>query len=163
MHLPSTLSKEVKDEVLSLAPADGTLTAQMVLDHARKEGTFLNAFFARHNLWDKDLVYEKALLSISRTIITRVMIYADPKAKDRRPIRAYVSLARDRVAGNGYRHHEHVMSNAELRAEYLATVLSELENIRRKYAHLVELADVFAAIDTAVETASTAGRDRALQ
>ncbi len=60
--------------------------------------------------------------------------------------RAYVSMLRDRnVEGGGYRPIGHVLANVVEAKELLAEALAELERMERRYKHLTELAEVFAA------------------
>jgi elongation factor P--beta-lysine ligase len=65
-------------------------------------------------------------------------------------VRQLISLTIDRVQpGGGYRHIDDVLPVPELRAIMLADAFAELERIRVKYQHLVELANVWLELDRA--------------
>ena len=64
-----------------------------------------------------------------------------------KPIRAFVSV--DRQGERSYTSTVHAMTDADLRAQVLATAWRELLALREKYAGLEELARIFAAVDEA--------------
>jgi hypothetical protein len=67
-------------------------------------------------------------------------------------VRQLISLTIDRTQpGGGYRHIDDVLPVPELRAILLADAFAELERIRIKYQHLVELANVWLELDRARE------------
>lgn len=55
------------------------------------------------------------------------------------------------AGGRSYMSVEEIMANPETRDDMIKTVLRELSAYRKRYADLVALADVWAAIDDAVD------------
>lgn len=61
--------------------------------------------------------------------------------------RQLVSLSIDRVKDGGYRSIETVMKQPDLRKVLLRDALAAFNQVRKRYADLKELADVYAALD----------------
>jgi len=123
---------------------DGLLRPRDVLDRARDESSALHPFFT----WDNSEAAELRRLDEARRVIVSVRVHVQTRP-DTPPVqvRAFVSLARDRVAGRGYRETEVALADYDQRAELLRTALQELGALQRKYAVLSELAQVFAAVE----------------
>lgn len=62
-------------------------------------------------------------------------------------VRGFHSLGSDRLNGGGYRPIAAVMSDTDRKKQLLETAMKEFQSLKMKYQHLVELSDVFAAID----------------
>jgi hypothetical protein len=118
------------------------LRPEDVIEFARDPKTALHSRF----VWDNGQAAHKWRLHEARNLI-RVSIKHVGRAIQT-PIRAFVSLKSDRYQeGGGYRSTVTVLSDTERRAEMLRDALADLIAIRRKYNHLQELAQVFAAVD----------------
>lgn len=138
-------------ERIRAAHPDGLLTAEAVVAAAEDDGSPLHPWF----VWDDTAAARKYRLAQARALI-RVSVTVLPAGDREFTTRAFVSLAGDRLHnGGGYRAIGAVLSAADLRADLVATALAELESLRRRYAHLSELAEVFASVDRA---AAKAGR-----
>jgi hypothetical protein len=93
--------------------------------------------------WDKDKAAWEYWLEEARRLI-RLHIKVHPVTE--RPVRTYVSVKADRaVAGGGYRLLDQMLSRKKTREMVLSEALDELQRWERKYQHLTELAEVFAA------------------
>lgn len=130
----------------------GTLKPSDVVEAARSEDSPLHSQFE----WDDDTAAEQWRLHQARNLINRVVVQYE--APGREPINAqvFVSLTTDRNKhGEGYRVMADVMSDAEHRAQLLADAKNDMIGFKTRYRSLTELADVFMAIDRAVEERET--------
>lgn len=131
-------------ELHAIAETKGLLTAEAVLDAARNKASALHPLFT----WDTKRAAELRRLDEARAIImsVKVRFEVDP-AKPSMNVRAFVSLASDRVAGGGYRPIKLVMEDPRQREQLLRTAIEELSALRKRYEHLQELAKVFAELE----------------
>lgn len=121
----------------------GMLPARAVVDFARDPETALHSMFD----WDDTEAAENWRVHQARNIIASVTIEPRPNVV----IRAWCSLPSDRGGDSpAYRPTMRVMSDADLRAQLLASVKDELGRLRHKHANLSELAHVWKAIDESV-------------
>lgn len=122
---------------------NGNLLAEDVVEFARNENTALHSEFE----WDDTEAARQYRLDQARRII-RLNVQVLPTARGNVTVPVYVSLTSDRIQpGGGYRRLEDVMSDPELRQQFLDQALAEFERVRRKYQNLQELAPIFAAIE----------------
>lgn len=150
------VSAQAGAEVLAIVKANGgTVTAEQVVDAASDPNSALHGYFT----WDDSTAALKQRLTEARNVIRQVyvQIVVKPKTKPMR-VQALISLPADRATKVGYRLIEDVMSDPELRASALAAALADLEVCRKRYGHLQELAQVFAALDSVRRTKRTRKR-----
>lgn len=121
---------------------NGRLEPDMVVHVAKSASHPLHELFE----WDDNVAAQAYRVGQARAVIRsiEVVIEEAPKSK---PVRAFVSVVRDR--DRSYTSVQHAMSDEDLRKQVLMQAMSELEAWRKRYAELVELANVFAAIDEA--------------
>lgn len=139
----------IREELLSLASANGgTVRAETALQWAsgNPQSALYTAIDAR-GLWDDEEAAEYGRLAAMRDIIQRVRVKIVGKDEKELTVRAFVSITEDRNPDGGYRHVEAVLRDRAMTSSLLAAALNELEAMRRRYEHLVELAEVFAAVD----------------
>lgn len=118
------------------------LRPEDVIEYARDPNTALHARFS----WDNSHAAHQWRLHQARNLIRVSIKHIGREIQT--PIRAFVSLKSDRTAeGGGYRSTVQVMSDSDRRDEMLRDALADLVAIRRKYSHLQELAQIFAAVD----------------
>ena len=128
-------------EVIAGDSPDGLLRAADVVEYARDQSTALHSCFT----WKNSEAAEKWRLFQARNII-RVSVKVLPNQV--KPYRAFVSLMGDRQeAAGGYRVTATVLTDEAQRTALLMQAQAELRVLRKKYAELKELAEVFAAID----------------
>jgi hypothetical protein len=122
----------------------GVLRPEDVVVFARNKRTALHSEFE----WDDAKASAEYRLWQARTVIrVAVTVLPSPHA-DQEPVRAYVSVASDRVRpGGGYRPLADVMTNDEMRSEMVIEALNEVKRWRRKYDRIRELVPIFRAID----------------
>lgn len=121
---------------------NGRLEADMVVHVAKSSSHPLHDLFE----WDDNVAAQAYRVDQARQVIRsiEVVIKEAPQSK---PVRAFVSVVRDR--DRSYTSVQHAMSDEALRKQVLMQAFAELEAWRRRYAELVELANVFVAIDEA--------------
>lgn len=118
----------------------GSLSAENVVDAARKKSSPLHDFFE----WNDGAAAELYRLEQARHLI-RVCVTIIPTPGGNKTVRTYVSLRNDR-GESGYRATVDVLSDADLREQMLREAMVELQGFQRKYGTLSELAPVFAAM-----------------
>ena len=126
------------------AANDGMVSPRALVDAARDpESAWHDSF-----VWDQELAAEQYLVMRARELL-RFIVRVEPVTQVYE--RVMVSLRNDRTADAGYRDLRSVLNDDDLRAALLSTALRELNSLRRRYAHLKELAGVFAALDGVAE------------
>lgn len=137
----STGTDAVQAELEAIAAqCGGVLPARAVVDFARNPDTALHQRFT----WDDGEAAEKWRLQEARHIIASVKIEPRPDVT----VRAWCSLPDDRIGDEPvYRPVVKVLSNADLRAQLLKSVVDELGRFKAKHKNLSELASVWKAID----------------
>ena len=125
-----------------LRQKNGRLTPKDIVSAARDVKSPLHDFFE----WDDAVAAEKHRLSHAAELIRsiRVVIRLDPHDKPRE-VRALVSIVTS--TGRSSEPIAEVMSKKEWREQLLAEAIQDLEEFKKKYRELSELAKVFAALD----------------
>lgn len=113
------------------------ITPQNVVDLARNEGSKLHNDFE----WDNEIAGEKYRLSQAREMIQ--LLAFEPKEETHEPIRVYHISTEKSV----YKPIEMIMKNEDEYQSLLKRALAELESFKKKYSTLVELEEVFRAIE----------------
>lgn len=121
---------------------NGRLEPQDVVVAARSEDNPLHPAFE----WNDALAAEAYRVDQARYVIRSIEVVIEPE-KAPKPVRAFVSVVRGE--DRSYTSVSHAMSDPILRQQVLSAAMKEMEAWRDRYAELVELADVFAAIDKA--------------
>lgn len=136
--------------------AGGILTPAAVVQSAAADDSPLHDKFE----WDDTVAGREYRLWQARELI-QVTVRMLPQSEE--PVRVYVSLSEDQKRpGGGYRAITDVMADDDHRNELLSDALRELKRIRRKYATLNALAQVFEAIDATVPQLETAAKPMAM-
>lgn len=135
------ISADVAGQTIEqLAHANGgAAKPEQLVDVARPRRHPLHGYFE----WRDDVAAEAHRISQARNLIRAVVIQPAPSAPTY--IRAFVSI----VPGHGYELIAAVMSDEHKRNQLVARALAELEQMQARYAHLVELADVWTAASRA--------------
>lgn len=122
---------------------NGRLDAKNVVEVSRDPGAPLHPAFE----WDDEQAAEAYRIEQAKYMIRSIVVQQAPDQTEAQPIRAFVSVVRDK--GRSYTAVGHAMADPDLRRQVLLKALQELEAWRSRYAELVELANVFAAIEEA--------------
>lgn len=132
------------------------VTAENLLDSARPESSVMHPCFE----WNDAVAAEKFRLQEARNIIgSLVKVVVDKGRKQPMERTAYVNINPDRGFGSKGRYIpiEKAMSDRETRGIVLGRALAELVAFQRKYRELVELGEVFDAIQKAANALAGTG------
>jgi hypothetical protein len=121
---------------------DGQIPPEAVVAFATNKNTALHAEFE----WDNTEAAHQFRLEQARRII-RLNINIVPTENGNVRVPMYVSLVSDRKNGSGYRTLNDVMSDEDMREQFLQQALDDFQRVRRKYETLQELTPVFSALD----------------
>lgn len=121
---------------------NGRLESEMVVEAARDAASPLHPAFE----WNDAIAAGAYRIEQAKYLIRSIEVVLD-EDQDQRPMRAFVSVVRDE--DRSYTSVGHAMADPDLRRQVLIGALRELEAWRERYAELVELAKVFAAIEEA--------------
>ena len=113
------------------------ITPQNVVNLARNENSKLHNDFE----WDNEIAGEKYRLSQAREMIQ--LLAFEPKEENHEPTRVYQISTEKTV----YKPVEVILQNNDEYQNLLKRALAELESFKKRYYSLVELEQVFKAID----------------
>ncbi len=140
-----TKPQTIKDELETIRRSNnGLLDPVLVVDYARDEDTLLHNKFE----WDDTVAGEQYRIWQARHII-RLELTVIGNTRNNGQMRTYVSLIADRRSENerGYRSLVEVLSDEELKLQLLEEAKADMLLFKRKYRMLVELSEVFEAMD----------------
>jgi hypothetical protein len=164
----SGITAETAGTVLSAIEArDGVIRPAAVVDEARPADAPLHPAF----VWDDTEAAERFRQEQARLIIRSVVVVSEERPDPVEGMRAFVHVSvpddetiedEDREPTRTYVVRvyidtESAMRSSNLRAQVVAQALAELSALTRKYRELVELAEIFAAIDRAAQ--NSAGKE----
>lgn len=113
------------------------ITPQNVVDLARSEDSKLHNDFE----WDNEIAGEKYRLSQAREMIQ--LLAFEPKEETHEPTRVYQISTEKTV----YKPVEMILKNEDEYQNLLKRALAELESFKKRYSTLVELEQIFRAIE----------------
>ena len=123
----------------------GLLRPASVVDAARDEKSPLHGAFE----WDDTEAAQKYRLLQAQSLIRSFKVEIERNGQTY-TVPVFVGVSTDRTgdkADNPYRMLEQVVEKPDLMAVAVRDALDQLEALRKRYAHLQELADVWAAVD----------------
>lgn len=131
-------------ELQRIAEANGgVLRPEVVVSEARPADSPLH----RHFQWDDDKAADAYRIHQARQLI-RVAVAYSQVGNNQVACRVFVSLTPDREEdGGGYRVLSAVLSDEDMRRQLLADAKKEMRIFKDRYDQLVELADVFKAME----------------
>lgn len=142
MSDPRVLMKHVHEQLLAIRKTHGELTPQIVVDEARDEAHPLHPRFE----WD-DAVAGEAYRKVQAAELIRSVkvIYTETPEGDERSVRAWSSLQREQNPDRrGYVPTEELLQDEFTRKLLLRQCARDLQDLKRKYGHLEEFADMLA-------------------
>ena len=135
----NTKIQNIKAELeIIRAKNGGILSPEKVVEYARDKKTALHGQF----VWDDSTAGELYRIQQAAGLIRRIKveIIANPKTKEVVRIREYVSLPQDRKRDGGYRQIEEVYTEDDKRLQFIESVRSEFQAIRKKLKIVSEAA-----------------------
>lgn len=120
----------------------GILRPEDVVEAAEPESSPLHDAFE----WDNTKAAQRYRLHQARCLI-KVTVQTIEAGDEKRTVRAFVALRKDRKGGEGYRSQPDLLKTADGRKAILDTALWELRAFKAKYADLKELDKIFKEID----------------
>lgn len=124
-------------EVCKALEEEGRLTAGDLVEESRPEDAPLHEEFE----WDDTVAAEEYRKCQARHIINSIIEVVSPEIV---PIRAFFNIVHQEP---NYESVRTIISDEEKRSALLKKALSELQSFEQKYSALVELTEVFDAID----------------
>lgn len=125
---------------------DGAVTPEMLVEDARRPGSPLHAEIE----WDDATAAEKHRLSQARYLLRSLVVTVRSEGDDSlRQVRAYWPVRQD--GDRVYVSVTVVLADTDWRQETLERARQELAGWRRRYADLVELAELIEVIDEHLE------------
>lgn len=126
----------------TLEKQHGSVTAKILLDSARDEDSPVHSAFE----WDNDKAAEKYRLQQATNMIVAIATVQEPEEKEAPTIyRAYSNV--DKRNSGKFVSTARALSDEEMRSVVLRHAIEELQQFKRKYLGLKELAKVFSAAD----------------
>lgn len=137
-------SAQVVGEFLEeLRVEHGVLTPRLVLDAARLPSAPIHRLFN----WEDDKAAERWREQQARSLLGSIVVKIRPFEDSQiRTTRAFVNF---RTANGAHRYTSIavMLTDPDMTKQVLARALAELEQWRQRHAHLVELTDIFDAIE----------------
>lgn len=130
--------EQIQEELTQVQrSADGTLKPEDVLEWAKNhKGSAIYAHLKKQGAFDSKKALREYGIHCCRMLITSIRVYIPDGAGKVHKIRAYQSLATDRIKGGGYRETMDVIHEPELLDELKRTFLAEIDTLKRRYQKL---------------------------
>jgi len=139
---PKVDAQVVGEHLEMLRSSHGGITARLVVDEAKAEDSPLHEAFQ----WDDSVAADEWRLQQARQVVNHIVVVMEKDGGEAPTItRAFVVVTQ--MNAETYTSVAVAMADPGLRAQVVARALRELEAIRKKYAELEELAEVFRVID----------------
>ena len=122
----------------------GGLTPHRLVEASRKPGTLLHNEFE----WNDGIAAEKYREEQARFIIRSIVV--QPEAEEKKPVRAFFSIATEAMPEKRYESTEIILKDIEKTSYLLEQAKRELIAFKQKYAALNELKSIFDAIEKVV-------------
>lgn len=137
-------SAQVAGEMMEfLEKRDGEVTKESLLEASRPEDSPTHGAFE----WDDSVAAEKYRLRQANFMINQLEVHI--QSEDSAPVkeRAYLNVVEGKNNPGRFIGVEIALSDAEMRDVVLQNALAELVAFKNKYERLIELAEIFSAID----------------
>ena len=129
-----------------LTAIHGTVTPKIILEDSRDESAPLHPCFE----WNDGKAAEAFRLQQAREILVCLQVTVESGEKEIET-RAFVNIADQEEKNGAFIAVGAALSQEETRQAVLTRALAELAYFKRKYENLVELSEVFSAIDRAAK------------
>jgi len=134
-------------EIERLKKINGELSPQLVLKSARPKNSVLHECFE----WDNAKAAQKYRLQQASYLLRAIeIVYIGDDGEKTKPVRAFVALIEEGTyKPRSYKAIGEVMSDKQLKAQYLSGLLSEYEALGRRNKNVAEFAGIHNAIKKA--------------
>jgi hypothetical protein len=140
------VSAQVAGERLSeLQQSHPTLSPKLIVEDARPEDAVLHPAFT----WDDEKAAELHREWEARNLIKSIRV-VETDAQDGEPHRAFINVIT--LESRGYMNSATVMSSDVLREQVLDHAKADLRSWRSRYRDLHELAELFAVVDSVLQS-----------
>ncbi len=129
---------------LAAEAPSGLLTAESVVEHAKKEDSPLHELFE----WDDSEAAKLFRIQQARQTI-RAFVRYEPRIN--RNVRGLVSLPTDRLNEGGYRETEKVVQRPEWVAELVSEVSAKVRGMKDSYSYLHQLDPLWPRLNAVVD------------
>jgi hypothetical protein len=119
----------------------GEVHAGEVVDAARRKSSVIHDAFE----WDNEVAAEEFRKVTARELLRSITTVEIQSSGEEQKVRAFFAVTTE-TGSKAYVPTLRVLSMAEMRAELLESVLTQLETLRDKYSHLGELGEVWDVI-----------------
>lgn len=159
--MPRRKAASVREELERLREQNGgeLVQPEQVIEFAQQNAD--SALHAEFEWDDTEAAHQYRLEQARRIIRLNINVVETENGNVRVPM--YVSLVSDRKTGGGYRTLSDVMSDDDMREQFLDQALAEFQRVRRKYEAIRELVPVFEALDRVSRNASRRRNRRAVR
>lgn len=148
--------QKVGERLMELREQHGSLSAEIVLNDARPEGSLLHRNFE----WNDSVAAEEYRKDQARGLVQAVIVHRTEEHGDVTPLRAFVKINVGDV--NSYEPIHRVLSDASLRSIVLRQCKSEIGALRDKVKAFEEFTDILGALDGVDRVVSTHLEEAAL-
>lgn len=142
-----TSSQRAEMDAIAETAEDGRLHAKAIVEFARDPATALHKAFT----WDDQEAAERYRLEQARGLVEVYII----ETAENGPVRAFVSLKTDRVAGGGYTPMSEAMASMVTRRALVAQCIEDLQSTLRRHNHVRKLVTgLFESVEAACSEAA---------
>ena len=123
----------------------GEVNSQNVLESARSEKSPIHNLFE----WDDSVAAEQYRLNQAGLLIRNLQVEVESDERENIVCRAYVNVSEQKMGS--YVRVDTAFQSEDTKEIVIRQALQELKAFEKKYQNLMELAEVFSAIDTVME------------
>lgn len=142
----------IGERIEGIRSLHGSVTASAVVADARAANSPLHPAFE----WNNKVAAERYRLEQARHLLRHITVtFAPTDGSTERTIRAFVTVPDASEDGaDVYQSTEVAMSDPDMRRHVVERARRELDSWKRRYRDISELADIFAALESAESTAA---------
>lgn len=129
---------------LAAEAPSGLLTAESVVEHAKKEDSPLHELFE----WDDSEAAKLFRVQQARQVI-RAYVKYEPRTA--RKVRGLVSVPTDRVTTGGYRTTEQVLLHEEWVTQMVSEIAAKVRGLKDQYSYLPHLDTLWPRLNSVVD------------
>ncbi len=129
---------------------DGTITPQLVVDAATDQTSPLHTYFT----WDADEGAARFRRIEAGRLLKRYTVMVHRQGRPDVQVSVLYNTEENDRGERVYRHIDEIVSDPDIHAALKRRVLAQLQALRKRYSHIQELAEIWAAIDITMNEAA---------